>query len=161
MAVDIRRAVVGDAVGIATVHVRAWQEAYAHLAPGEALARQSVDQRALRWAEILRDGTEDVWVAIEEGGETVGWASASAGRGESPPRKLELDGLYILASQYGRGAGQLLLDTAIADAPAFLWVAEDNPRARAFYLRNGFAPDGASETHHLAGTPVTAVRMVR
>ena len=161
MTVEVRPAVVADAGGIAEVHVRAWQEAYSHLVPEEALSRQRVDQRRLRWAEIVREGSECVWVATDPEEGIVGWVSTSAGRGENPPRPRELDGLYILASRYGTGTGQLLLDTAIADAPAFLWVAEDNPRARAFYSRNGFVPDGASEMHSLAGTPVRAIRMVR
>ena len=161
MTIVVRPALVTDALGIAQVHVGAWQEAYAHLVPAESLARQNVDQRARRWAEIIGEQTENVWVAVDDGLEVVGWVSTSSGRGENPPRQLELDGLYVLASQYGTGVGQLLLDTAIADAPAFLWVADDNPRARAFYARNGFVPDGATDTHSLAGTPVRAIRLVR
>lgn len=30
-----------------------------------------------------------------------------------------------------------------AGVPAQLWVAEEKPRARRFYERNGFTPDGA------------------
>ncbi|HEX4442933.1 MAG TPA: GNAT family N-acetyltransferase [Galbitalea sp.] len=161
MTIAVRPAVLADASDIAQVHVRAWQEAYGHLVPEESLARQSVDQRAMRWAEIISEQTENVWVAVDEALVVVGWASTSSGRGESPPRPLELDGLYILASQYGSGAGQLLFDAAIADAAAYLWVADDNPRARAFYTRNGFLPDGASDTHFLAGTAVRAIRLVR
>jgi hypothetical protein len=33
-----------------------------------------------------------------------------------------------------------LLDAAVGSAPAFLWVAVDNPRAHAFYARNGPEP---------------------
>lgn len=41
------------------------------------------------------------------------------------------------------GSGQALLEAALpAGTPAQLWVAEQNPRARRFYARNGFAPDG-------------------
>jgi GNAT superfamily N-acetyltransferase len=160
MTIDVRSAELSDARGIAEVHVRAWQEAYSHLVPADALAKQSVQQRALRWAEIIGDDVTTVLVAVEAGS-IIGWASASAGRAENPPRNLELEGIYVLASAYGSGAGQALLDAAIAKSPAFLWVAEDNPRARAFYGRNGFAPDGAEETHSLAGTPVRAIRMVR
>ena len=31
---------------------------------------------------------------------------------------------------------------AIGESPAYLWVAEGNPRALAFYLKHGFRPDG-------------------
>lgn len=33
----------------------------------------------------------------------------------------------------------------MGDGPAQLWVARDNPRAYAFYRRNGFRPDGAEQ----------------
>ena len=67
----------------------------------------------------------------------------------------------MLASHYGSGAGQLLLDAAVGSSGAYLWIADDNPRAFAFYTRNGFVPDGATGSHELAGTPVRILRMVR
>lgn len=56
-------------------------------------------------------------------------------------------------------SGQRLLDAAIGDRDAFLWVFRDNPRAPAFYVRNGFAPDGAERVEKFFG-PVE-IRMVR
>jgi GNAT superfamily N-acetyltransferase len=72
-----------------------------------------------------------------------------------------LPSIYVVASHYGSGAGQRLLDAALGDLPAFLWVADDNPRARAFYARNGFVPDGTTKVGPVAGTPVLEVRLVR
>jgi len=48
----------------------------------------------------------------------------------------------------------------IADEPAQLWVAKANARARAFYARNGFAPDGVefADPHH---DDLVEVRLVR
>ena len=43
--------------------------------------------------------------------------------------------------------------------PAFLWVADFNERAQAFYTKQGFAFDG-EETYH-AGDDITLKRMVR
>lgn len=43
---------------------------------------------------------------------------------------------------HGSGLGQALLDTAIGTEPAYLWIMAGNPRAEAFYRRNGFVPDG-------------------
>jgi GNAT superfamily N-acetyltransferase len=130
------------------------------LVPEEVLTRLSVDQRELRWAELIAAPTPRVWIAVD-GGSVVGWGTSSVGHRSSAPRDLELEGIYLLASHYASGVGQRLLDAAIGDAPAFLWVADDNPRARAFYLRNRFRPDGASDVHSLAGIPVDAIRLVR
>lgn len=54
----------------------------------------------------------------------------------------ELFAIYLLSEFYGSGAGQALLDAAIGNQAAILWVAEDNPRAQRFYERNGFRADG-------------------
>jgi len=161
MSIEVRRAVPVDARGIAEVHVRAWQDTYAHLVPADSLARLSVDQRERRWGEILAPGGGSAnWVATD-GATIVGFAGSSAARDSDAPRMLELQSIYLLASHHGGGAGQQLLDAAISTAPAYLWVANDNSRARAFYLKNGFEPDGAEDTHSIAGTPVLAIRMVR
>ncbi|MGO4299930.1 GNAT family N-acetyltransferase [Leifsonia sp. RAF41] len=113
--VSIRRATVDDAAGIARVHVAAWREAYAGRMPAEFLASLDEERRARSWATILSSGETDAFVA-ERDGETVGWATAGAGRDENAPRDRELEGIYLLASAYGSGAGQLLLDAAIGDA---------------------------------------------
>lgn len=73
---------------------------------------------------------------------------------------MELWALYILSSHYGTGLGQALLDAAIGTAPATLWVAEDNPRARSFYARNGFTPDGTRNVD-AAADDLAEIRMTR
>jgi GNAT superfamily N-acetyltransferase len=158
--VVVRIAVPADARGIGRVHVEAWRETYPHLIPAAALAGLSVEQRTLRWAEKIPELSPDVWVA-EDDGVVIGWATSSVGHASTDPRDRELEGIYIRASHYGSGIGQQLLDAAVGSDPAFLWVASDNPRARAFYERNGFAADGATKVVRLAGTPIEASRLVR
>ncbi|MFF9562762.1 GNAT family N-acetyltransferase [Leifsonia sp. NPDC014704] len=159
-AVTVRRATVDDARGIAEVHVTAWREAYAGHMPAEFLASLDVDRRAAGWAGILERGETDAFVA-ERDGTIVGWATAGSGRDDDAPRDRELEGIYLLASAYGSGAGQLLLDAAIGDAPAYLWVMDGNGRAEAFYRRNGFTRDGATMTHPAGDATVLAVRLTR
>lgn len=51
--------------------------------------------------------------------------------------------LYVLDAHHGTGVGQRLLDAVVtADDNTVLWVAKRNPRAQAFYRRNGFRFDG-------------------
>ena len=52
----IRDAELRDARGIAEVHVRSWQAAYAGIVPDEDLAQLSVDEREQFWAQILSKG---------------------------------------------------------------------------------------------------------
>jgi ribosomal protein S18 acetylase RimI-like enzyme len=160
MTIEVRLATAADAHGIATVHVEAWREAYPHLLPADALAGLSIEQRELRWSELIPAPTPAVWVAVD-GKSAIGWATSSVGHADTEPRDLELEGIYVRASHYGSGAGQQLLEAAIGAAPAFLWVASDNPRAWSFYERNGFTADGETKIVPLAGTPLQVSRMVR
>ena len=155
----VRRASAADARGIARVHVKAWREAYAGVFSPYLLENLDVTTRTSRWERIIASGT-DVWVA-ESGGRIVGWASASEAREADGPAPLELRGIYVLREHYGTGAGQRVLDASLGDSAAYLWVLADNPRAQAFYRRNGFVLDGTAKVETFGGEPAHEVRMVR
>jgi len=157
--VRVRSAVVGDAEGIARVHVQVWRDTYsAMVEPGE-FDELSVERRAERWRTYLEAGAE-TWVAVADDDEIVGFARATS-HDEKAVRPRELQAIYVLVEHHGTGIAQTLLDAAIGDAPAFVFVARGNPRATRFYERNGFEFDGASESYPLVRTPITSLRMVR
>ena len=158
--IRVRAATVGDARGIAVVHVEAWREAYAGTLPADVLSGLEVEPRVSRWAAIIEDDITDVYVAESASG-IVGWATSSDGRDEDRPVTRELEGIYLLEAVYGSGAGQDLLAAAIGDEPAYLWMLDDNPRAEAFYRRNGFERDGVAREQRMAGTVILVIRMVR
>jgi ribosomal protein S18 acetylase RimI-like enzyme len=162
---SVRPATTADAPGIAIVHVKSWQQTYAHLVPAAKLAELSVELRAAAWSNILAECRTSVWVATrgsdDDASQIVGWASTGAGRGSDMPRPVELEGLYVLAELHGRGVGQALLDTALGSNPASLWVAADNPRSHTFYRKNGFEPDGVTDTYPLLGMDIEVVRLMR
>jgi ribosomal protein S18 acetylase RimI-like enzyme len=156
--IAVRPAVPDDAERIADIRVTGWRETYAHLLSAEFLERMTSNSDRIR-ASIER-GTPVVVAELD--GEVVGFACASTPFDEEvdPPRDLQLWFIYQYARAHGSGTGQALLDATIGDRPAYLWVAEGNPRATAFYRRNGFIPDGARkvapEWENLA-----EIRMVR
>jgi RimJ/RimL family protein N-acetyltransferase len=43
-------------------------------------------------------------------------------------------------------------------AAAVLWVLDDNPRARRFYEKHGWSPDGATKTGRHLGVDTAEVR---
>lgn len=102
-------------------------------------ARQAMWRRALGSPDRVRLGRA-VHVATVDG-VVVGFSATRPS--DDGPRPLQLVVLYLLAAHHGSGLGQRLLDAAVGSEPAFLWVAEANPRAQAFYSRNGFVLDGA------------------
>jgi len=160
--VTVRPAVPDDADGIAEVHVRTWQETYAHLLPAAYLAGLDVAARAEDWRRTLTEGSAGAppFVALD-GDRIVGFALAGPARDEDPPRDFQLYAINMVASAHGSGAGQALFDAAVGDSPAYLWAADDNPRAAAFYRRNGFARDGGVERQVYQGAEMVTVRMVR
>jgi GNAT superfamily N-acetyltransferase len=163
----IRAAQATDAEQLGSVHVQCWRETYAHLLPAEFLAHVSNGEQAERWRAILAAGDTHPFVAEITGdtpggpGTIVGFASAGAARDDAAPRSRELYSLYLLAAQHGSGLGRQLLDAAIGDEPAYLWVATDNPRARSFYTRNRFVADGVTKVELIGTHPVDHTRLVR
>ena len=171
MDAHIRRGRVADAPGIARVHWDSHQTTY--VLPGR-VARDKVEAWTMRiristWTANLAIANDvypvpegfhrmAIWVA-EVGGEVVGWACTSSGHETDAPRELWLEGIYVLEQHHGTGVGQALLEAAIGDRPAYLWALEDNPRAHAFYRRNGFELDGADQFDDQ--WEVTEVRFVR
>ncbi|MEU5257902.1 GNAT family N-acetyltransferase [Amycolatopsis sp. NPDC021455] len=134
----IRPATVADAAAIGEVHVRSWQAAYAGLIPEDFLARLSASARAASWERVIGDGGQ-VLVA-EEDGVLAGFAAYGDGR---------LYALYLLPEYWGRGLGRTLHDRVVEGMTgdsAILWVLSTNERAKAFYRRQGWVDDGATQT---------------
>jgi GNAT superfamily N-acetyltransferase len=65
-------------------------------------------------------------------------------------RVAELYALYVHPAWWSTGTGRALMERVLARSASAgyssitLWVLRDNQRARRFYERAGFAPDGAT-----------------
>lgn len=164
MAFTIREPRPVDASELAHLHVATWKEAYSDLLPADYFSEQYVEGRHRMWHHVLTHPRDDMTVRVAEtGGTIIGFAWVGPGEGlngEKPPRDRLLYAIYVLAAHYGTGAGQALLDETLGTDPAMLWVAKENPRATAFYLRNGFHFDGAEQIDPHAPL-ITDARMVR
>jgi ribosomal protein S18 acetylase RimI-like enzyme len=150
---EIRAAAVEDAVAVARFQTDAWNSAYKDLVPAEYLARMTVVTRTERWGGRIRAGDRSIFLA-ENDGQIEGVVSFGEG-----VEGLELMSLYIAASIRSSGLGSRLLDLAVGDRAAILWVFRDNPRAIAFYRRHRFELDGAESIDEDTG--MTLVRMSR
>jgi len=160
MIANIREACAEDVAALGAVHVQCWRESYADLLSQPLLDSIRPEDRATRWEQIIASPNDRQWVA-EVDGEILGFAGTGPGRDDDAPRDLELYAVYVLTAHHGSGAGQDLLDAAIGSQPAFLWIATDNPRAEAFYRRNGFEFDGAQKVEPFFGEMLHESRMVR
>ena len=141
--VTVRRGLPADAEALTHLHLDCWDDAYTGLMPQGVLAarRTTVAARVARWREILSRSRNTLVAEATEG--LVGFVSAGPGRDEDLDIAREVWALYVRATWWGTGTGRALLDAAIGDDPAYLWVLEGNDRATRFYGRQGFRPDGS------------------
>lgn len=159
---EIADAVPADAEAILAVKDQGWREAYAHLLAPEFLAAlDGTPGRADRWREMIASDGGPHFAVARSAGNVVGTAGAGRARDAAAPAPEELYTVYVLARAQGTGAASALVDRVLGDRPAFLWVFEDNPRARAFYTKLGFVPDGARQFDDFGGRRIAEIRMVR
>lgn len=145
----VRHAELGDAEGIAEVHVATWRETYAGVVPDRLLGAEALEARRRMWSSILSiDPVPGTVVVAERDNRIVGFAFAGsadhpdARRGLEPARDVHLFSIYALAAEHGGGTGHALLEAVLGDSPAQLWVLSTNDKARTFYERHGFRADG-------------------
>lgn len=144
---NIRPARVGDAAGIAVVHVAAWRESYQGLIPDEVLAQQSVEAREVFWRGHLDQPSRGGWVLEGEGG-IVGFGDCGPNHDPMLDAESEINSLYLLREAQGQGDGKRLLEVMLQALreggyrSAGLWVAKGNDKACGFYEHLGGRPAG-------------------
>ena len=162
-----------------------WAETYRGVLSDAWLAAHTVEAAIDRWTHTLADmqpggrlegarlvlAERDIRqpngepVGVELGTELVGFALGAPAEPNADPtvppvRPTELDAIYTRLAVQGTGIGTALLEAAIGDAPAYLWVVAANARAIAFYERHGFRFDG-TQNHYEPWEGVLCARMVR
>jgi GNAT superfamily N-acetyltransferase len=136
----VRRARPDDAEALVRAHEAGWDATLGTIV-GKRLAELApLESRVDRARESLTSAPGDAaaWIAAREG-EVVGMA-VTLGH--------ELRDLYVVPEAWGSGVALALMNAALdhvrasGAAKAFLWVGEANARARRFYEREGWSPDG-------------------
>jgi GNAT superfamily N-acetyltransferase len=138
--VELRAASSVDVEACLAVQRRSAIKGYAHIFPQREYPFPDDTVRA-EWVARLAS-TAQVIVAVIDA-EPVGTISAR------PPW---LEALFVVPEQWGSGVGAALHDAALerivaaGGGSASLDVMVDNARARRFYARRGWRPDGRSES---------------
>jgi GNAT superfamily N-acetyltransferase len=179
----IRSASAADAPAVGAVQRESWLAAYEDIVGRATIERVLSPDGGERIRQTFRTRPwQRMIVAVAEGEASpgiVGYASFGPehdvlGAEWPQPRTAagqqgevaELYALYVHPTWWSTGTGRALMDRVLArtaDAgyrQITLWVLRDNTRARRFYERSGFAPDGASNILHRLGA-VTEIRYRR
>ena len=164
--VVIRAGSAADAASIAAVQREAWFAAYTGIIPDEIIERVTAPDGGARvrqsfrtrpWQRMIVATPDEAQAGIvgyaSFGPETdvlgAPWPHPLSTAGEER-RVAELYALYVRPAWWSTGTGRALMDWVLTRSAAAgysavtLWVLRDNQRARRFYERAGFAPDGAT-----------------
>lgn len=168
----IRAGSTADAAQVAAVQRAGWLAAYEGIIAAEIINRVTAPDGGARVRQSFRTRPwQRMLVAVTHGGDPsgiVGYASygpetdvlsAPWPHPLSPDgddgRVAELYALYVHPAWWSTGTGRALMERVLARSARAgysfitLWVLRDNQRARRFYEKAGFTPDGA--TNVLAG----------
>jgi GNAT superfamily N-acetyltransferase len=139
--------------------------------PAWISASLDISQRAEAWRQRIpaaKRSPGDILVAIS-GSDIAGFVQYGPSRDQDadPERTGEIAAIYLRPESIGQGLGRLLMGQAVSGVAdlgytdATLWVLDANTRARRFYERAGWAPDGATMTDDTRGFTIREVRYRR
>ena len=151
-----------DRAAISRIYEESWKSAYRGIIPQDYL--DSIPQG--QWAKNVDIPCWHNMVCVEDG-ELVGTSAFCRSRFGRYPDSGEVISIYLLPEHMGKGYGRQLLEAVLGElrgmgfAEAFLWVLEENVRARRFYERNGFSCTGEYLGCRIGGKDLREVRYVR
>lgn len=144
---------------LAVCNIACWREAYHGLVPDHLLDAFDVDHSAASWARAARRNDGTILIA-RIGDEIIGFTRYGPPQEQPAVAERELAAMYVRARWYGTGLAHALLGAVLEPGRSCsLWVFDRNPRARAFYAKYGFAPDGTERAERFGAA--TEIRMVR
>ncbi|MEM6447286.1 MAG: GNAT family N-acetyltransferase [Cyanobacteria bacterium P01_D01_bin.123] len=150
-AYELRRVELDAAEQLSQLGAKSFQQAYADTHSTEHLAAYCGKHYSVEKIQSILGSKRAAYCVAYREADPVGFyvllnQSSPAG---FPKLTCELKQIYVLASEYGCGLGQLLYWDAIASAAEFgvdtIWlcVSTINYRAQAFYRKLGFVELGA------------------
>lgn len=150
-----------DRVEISKIYEESWKFAYRGILPQNYL--DSISQG--RWVSNLDEQGRKTLVCIDEG-RMVGVCSFCKSRLERLQGWGEIISIYLFPEYIGKGYGKILMKTALSELKkrgyenVFLWVLEENIRARNFYERFGFLPIDDFSDDNIGGKELRKVRYI-
>jgi ribosomal protein S18 acetylase RimI-like enzyme len=163
----VREMLDSDIPDVAQAHLKAWQAAYRGILSDSMLDGLDRATFERNWQGILHRPHRTTLV-IESHGRAIGYIAF--GPASTPSRELadgEIIGLYVHPDHWGQGAGSKLLAEALVQleqrrfSRVIVWTMRDNARARRFYQKHGFTPDGQTRRAARRNETFVEVRLVK
>ena len=150
MTVTFRMAGTDDAPALSKLGAETFTETFGHLYHPSDLATFLLNHDEANWRQELADPGFAVLLALDEKGQAVGYAKVGPPHLPFEPRgeAAELRQLYVVEEMKGQGVAHALMDWVIDRARdkradnLYLSVFTENHRARRFYEKYGFEPEG-------------------
>lgn len=149
-ACTIRMATSSDARALAIVHCHSIKETFGQVLP-DYVRERSLDYCEQAW-ESRFGNNECTTVALIRGEQIVGFAAVTPSPDDDLTEKAgELDRIYLHPTVWGHHHGNALIQwcektlTSQGFSTIKLWVFEVNARARRFYEKHGYQPDGCNK----------------
>lgn len=144
-----------DPLALSLVYEESWKHAYKGIIPQNYL--DSIPHG--RWAEAAKaEGRRSL--VLTDGARIVGTSCCCRSRLPEMHDWGEIVSIYLLPEYMGKGHGRKLLTAAVdllkdmGFKDIFLWVLEENLRARGFYEKMGFEPSGRYLDDNIGGKAV-------
>lgn len=161
----IRRADKNDAPALAEILTQSWKAAYADIVPPAELNSAADSERYTAAFTAMTQNPSNTFLIAHGGGVPCGMLFYCPARDTDLSGYAEIVALYTLPQYWGTGLGRALAERALGEmqprfSGAALWVFRDNARARRFYEKFGFVPDGKQKQENFSNRP-QSVRYVK
>lgn len=146
---------------ISKIYEDSWRYAYSGIIPQDYLDAIQKGQ----WSNRLEIPGWNTMVCIQDG-EYIGTSTFGKSRIEKYKDSGEVISIYLLPEYIGKGYGKKIMDTVMSELKkegfreVFLWVLEENRRARHFYENYGFEVCEDYMEEKIGGKALMAVRYV-
>lgn len=146
--INVRTAYPDDAQILSYIMKKSWRKAFSHIIAPDMMKKcgQIENERAQMLYRVLADKSHDA-VLCEKDGSPCGMIVYK----NRPSDVCEIVAVHSVPDSWGTGCGRAMMDAVIERIKkkncsyAFLWVFCKNRRARSFYEKCGFVPDGAEK----------------
>lgn len=151
-----------DRNALSRIYEESWRFAYNGIIPQNYLDSIQKGQ----WAASA-DKPNISTLIVTGNGEMIGTSSFCPSRFEDMEGWGEIVSIYLLPDFMEKGYGKRLFEEVLRElekmgfADIFLWVLEENTKARKFYERQGFVPNGKYLDDNIGGKPLREIMYVR